>query len=124
LTFEVTGSTHEIEGGGARIAENLEERVGLRRFGNKWFQNRGEVAGILMEGSLGGAGVGGRVAEAWGATGGEGVVVGAEEAGGDGGGFHFPKNRAKSRGKASTRDEIGFFACEMEVEEGGVGDWF
>jgi hypothetical protein len=80
LTFEVTGSTHEIEGGGARIAENLEERVGLRRFGNKWFQNRGEVAGILMEGSFGGAGVCGGVAEAWGATGGKGVVVGAEEA--------------------------------------------
>jgi hypothetical protein len=124
LTFEVTGSTHKIEGGGARIAENLEERVGLRRFGNKWFQNRGEVAGILMEGSFGGAGVGGGVAESWGATGGKGVVVGAEEAGGDGGGFHFPKNRAKGRGKASTGGEVGFFSGELKVKEGGVGDWF
>ena len=82
------------------------------------------MAGILMEGSLGGAGVGGRVAEAWGATGGEGVVVGAEEAGGDGGGFHFPKDGGKSRGKASTGYEIRFFFCEMEVEQRGVGDGF
>jgi hypothetical protein len=124
LTFEVTGSTHEIEGGGARIAENLEERVGLRRFGNKWFQNRGEVAGILMEGSLGGAGVGGWVAEARGATGGEGVVVAAKEAGGDGGGFHFPKNGTEGGGEAGAGGEVWFFSGELEVEEGGVGDGF
>jgi hypothetical protein len=124
LTFEVTGSAHEIEGGGARIAEKLEERVGLRRFGKKRFQDRGEITGIRIEGSFEGAGVGGGVAEAWGATGGEGVVVGAKEAGGDGGGFHFPEDGAKGRGKARTRDEIRFFSCEMEVEQGGVGDGF
>ena len=55
----------------------------MGRFGKKRFQDRGEVAGILMEGSFGGAGVGGGVAEAWGAAGGEGVVVGVKEAGGD-----------------------------------------
>jgi len=96
----------------------------LGRFGKKWFQDRGEVAGILMEGSFGGARVSGGVAEAWSATGGEGVVVGAKEAGWDGRGFHFPKDGAKGRGEASTGDEIGFFSCEMEVEQGGVGDGF
>jgi hypothetical protein len=77
-----------------------------------------------MEGSLGGTWVAGGVAKAWGATVGEGVVVGAKEAGGDGGGFHFPEDGAKGRGKASTGDEIGFFSGELEVEEGGVGDGF
>jgi hypothetical protein len=124
LSFELSGSTHEIEGGGARIAEKLEERVGLGSFGKKRFQDRGEVAGILMEGSFGGAGVGGGVAEAWGATGGEGVVVGAEEAGGDRRGFHFPKNGAEGRCEAGARDEIRFFPCEMKVEQRGVGDGF
>ena len=96
----------------------------MGRFGKKRFQDSGKMAGILIEGSFRGTGVGGGVAEAWGATGGEGVVVGVKEAGGDGGGFHFPKDGGKSRGKASTGDEIRFFSCEMEVEQGGVGDGF
>ena len=96
----------------------------MGRFGKKWFQDRGEVAGILMEGSFGGARVSGGVAEAWSATGGEGVVVGAEEAGRDGGGFHFPKDGTEGSGKAGAGYEVGFFSCEMEVEQRGVGDGF
>ena len=77
-----------------------------------------------MKGSFGGAGVGGGVAEAWGSTGGKGVVVGAEEAGRDGGGFHFPKDGTEGSGKAGAGYEVGFFSCEMEVEQRGVGDGF
>jgi hypothetical protein len=124
LSFKLPGPAHEIEGGGARIAEKLEERVGLGRFGKKRFQNGGELAGIFMKGSFGGTGVGGGVAEARGTTGGEGVVVSAEEAGRDGGGFHFPEDGAESRGKAGAGYEIGFFSCKMEVEQRGVGDGF
>jgi len=124
LSFELSGSAHEIEGGGARIAEKLEERVGLGRFGKKRFQNGCELARIFMKGSFGGAGVGGRVAEAWGTTGGEGVVVSAKEAGRDRRGFHFPEDGAESRGKAGAGYEIGFFSCKMEVEQRGVGDGF
>jgi hypothetical protein len=124
LAFEFAGLAKEIEGGGAGMPEEVEERGGLGLALEQRLEEGGKVLGVVEKGGFGLAGVGGGVAEAGGVLGGEGVVVFPEEAGGHGGGFHFGEDRAKGGGEAGAGEEGGFLAGEAEMKEGGVGNRF